>query len=1078
MPSGFDPVAEAEKIHDAMDGWGTDERAVLDGLFTGRRDMVQAIRSAYDSRYSPGLSATIRKELSGDTLTKALRLLENGDLTLSDKIKEGASGWGTDEGKIFDALERASPEELAAARNDAQVVRILAAELSGEDLALANAYLSGQGQLAAQLRRAVGGWGTDEEAIFRAIEAADSSSRAFVLSQPKIMGHLSSDLNASDFQKARRMLRGELTNIDRLEITMAGWGTDEAGVAAALAGLTGAEFPNLPGDIDSRLRAELSGKDQLLALEALHQKRLEFDAAYRENTMKAMGEAAVLHDGASSLVAQEGQAHSVVVQLKAACSGMGTDDNSVWQLLANLSGPEREFIRTFNPSGVLDDLRRDLSGSDYKRVMNLLSGGGSTVALRKAVERWGTDEYLIYTALNRVIEDGKGAEVLADPELLELLRDDLSQARFTLLSHALASNNFAPEARLAWATLGAGTNEELLFDVLTIHGAKWYSGGSVDSDIDGVLKSELSTTDYWRALDLIRGEPTTEAERLERSKERLERERGGLSTAIMDTFGSSGRNADDAWREYNGSFNRAQADGVVSQDEESTLRRDEAFSDRKTQEYASAKGTAAQWATGIAVAIVGICATILTAGTAGPFIAGLAASLGGQAAVAAEAMVLAAALKVGLNKALLGEGYDLTSTQTLVDAVSASVEVGMSMLGGSLATRMVDGMSKTALAQTLGPNVERIFGAAGKRILHAGFSGAVDGAIGGVGEGAVGVALQEQTWSGDVGTAFKNIGVGALMNSAVSSAGGFVAGAGLQSIAEVYGHMVPRKLNEPEGPDVGPSTDGPVLQDDSTLPALGEKHTTEGWSGVENPQAFVQGEGDALDISPYDVEQGALGDCYLIAGMAATARADPDAIRRIIKDNGDGTFDVTLFIKENHYSPPTAWTTTVDSRLPMRGGNPLYAKLGDTGSAGNEMWPALLEKALAQRTGSYEFIRGSKVMSQGGLSFGGASELFTGKSVNRLRPSSMGDDALLQAIQDGLDASKPIQAGVKTFEDGATEAVTAKSKNVIGNHAYAIESVDLVAKTVNLQNPWGIKHVVDLPVKDFKAWYTGVQIGK
>jgi hypothetical protein len=212
--------------------------------------------------------------------------------------------------------------------------------------------------------------------------------------------------------------------------------------------------------------------------------------------------------------------------------------------------------------------------------------------------------------------------------------------------------------------------------------------------------------------------------------------------------------------------------------------------------------------------------------------------------------------------------------------------------------------------------------------------------------------------------------------------------------------------------------------------------------------------------------------------MAATARADPDAIRRIIKDNGDGTFDVTLFIKENHYSPPTAWTTTVDSRLPMRGGNPLYAKLGDTGSAGNEMWPALLEKALAQRTGSYEFIRGSKVMSQGGLSFGGASELFTGKSVNRLRPSSMGDDALLQAIQDGLDASKPIQAGVKTFEDGATEAVTAKSKNVIGNHAYAIESVDLVAKTVNLQNPWGIKHVVDLPVKDFKAWYTGVQIGK
>ena len=416
------------------------------------------------------------------------------------------------------------------------------------------------------------------------------------------------------------------------------------------------------------------------------------------------------------------------------------------------------------------------------------------------------------------------------------------------------------------------------------------------------------------------------------------------------------------------------------------------------------------------------------------------------------------------------------------------LRVGMSMLGGNLASRITDGMSKTAVAQVLGPNIERVFGQAGKRILHAGLEGAIDGAIGGLAEGAVQVGLNEETWKGDVGTAFQNIGVGALMNAGVSSAGGFVAGAAIQSIGEVFGPMLrgrvpenePRMYNEPEGPELDSGVDGPRLQDDSSLPVLADKHVDkDGWQMAERPQAFVQGEGDALDISPYDVEQGALGDCYLIAGMAATARANPEDIRRIVKDNGDGTFEVTLFLKENYYSDPVPWTTTVDSRLPMSsGGRPLYAKYGSQTAAGNEMWPALLEKALAQRTGSYEFIRGSKVGRDGGLSFSGASELFTGRPVNRLRPRSMSDDALLQAIQDGLDANKPVQAGVKTFEEGATEAMTAKSKNVIGNHAYAIESVDLVAKTINLQNPWGIKHVVDLPVKDFKAWYTGVQIGQ
>ena len=67
------------------------------------------------------------------------------------------------------------------------------------------------------------------------------------------------------------------------------------------------------------------------------------------------------------------------------------------------------------------------------------------------------------------------------------------------------------------------------------------------------------------------------------------------------------------------------------------------------------------------------------------------------------------------------------------------------------------------------------------------------------------------------------------------------------------------------------------------LPALRPKHDGKEYEDFTNGVAFVQGEGDAHEVDPHDVNQGALGDCYLIAGMAAVARADPEAIKNAIK---------------------------------------------------------------------------------------------------------------------------------------------------------------------------------------------------
>ena len=123
-------------------------------------------------------------------------------------------------------------------------------------------------------------------------------------------------------------------------------------------------------------------------------------------------------------------------------------------------------------------------------------------------------------------------------------------------------------------------------------------------------------------------------------------------------------------------------------------------------------------------------------------------------------------------------------------------------------------------------------------------------------------------------------------------------------------------------------------------------------------------------VSPYDIKQGYLGDCWLVSAMSTLAEY-PDHVRRLFKQktlSEDGRYDVRL------YDPTSEeWKlVTIDDRLPYwqrpgKHGNLCFAAQ----TPQNEFWPCLLEKAVAKFVmGFYRLDRGWESVAQ---------EMLTGK---------------------------------------------------------------------------------------------------
>lgn len=176
--------------------------------------------------------------------------------------------------------------------------------------------------------------------------------------------------------------------------------------------------------------------------------------------------------------------------------------------------------------------------------------------------------------------------------------------------------------------------------------------------------------------------------------------------------------------------------------------------------------------------------------------------------------------------------------------------------------------------------------------------------------------------------------------------------------------------------------------------------------GLRQDFLYAQQKGDHSPVDPKgsDTAQGALGDCYFIASMAAVANASPNSIKDAIKYNKATDTYTVRFFEESYGGTSKPVYITVDAFLPTVAGNradPAYA-----GEPGGKLWPAIMEKAYAQWKGGYDAI------GNGGYGAQAMAEI-TGARSQQKSPSSMKVEEVIPYFEAAKKSGLAIYAAVE-----------------------------------------------------------------
>ncbi len=278
-----------------------------------------------------------------------------------------------------------------------------------------------------------------------------------------------------------------------------------------------------------------------------------------------------------------------------------------------------------------------------------------------------------------------------------------------------------------------------------------------------------------------------------------------------------------------------------------------------------------------------------------------------------------------------------------------------------------------------------------------------------------------------------------------------------------------------------------------------------------NPKhLFVKGKDDtnSSGIDPYDMIQGALGDCYFMCSLSALAKMQGgiNRIKDMITYHRNGTFSVQLY-RPSYQAHIESFTNPETGKLVKQNtkkliyleaveviinanvwvdklagikNQALYARSQDT----NEIWPLILEKAFAKLMGGYDEIDAGFAKE--------AFEILTGiprrsfsfssendRAISEMKKAFVNQRAVTFATPPHISANHVYDKQGFPMKGNAGETILETypedgKEYIVAGHAYALDAIH--NDTVTLINPHGKNHIKKMPVASLYKYFSRVVV--
>jgi len=192
-------------------------------------------------------------------------------------------------------------------------------------------------------------------------------------------------------------------------------------------------------------------------------------------------------------------------------------------------------------------------------------------------------------------------------------------------------------------------------------------------------------------------------------------------------------------------------------------------------------------------------------------------------------------------------------------------------------------------------------------------------------------------------------------------------------------------------------------------------------------------------ITPSDIKQGVLGDCYFLSVLSVLTEKSERIERLFALDqmNDQGIFSVRMY-KNGVYQE-----VVIDNYIPCCDGAPCFSSAN-----GNELWVIILEKAWAKMHGSYERV-------EAGLAHEVMRDLTGAPSYD----VDVDEEGLLARLVE-YDNKNYMMAASAGSTDASAE--TLEELGLVAQHSYGLLAAKRVqtedgeeVELVQLRNPWG-----------------------